>query len=87
LCICFIRFYNACKAQGIDRDLLPFKGKLPPYSAWIGAIGSGTIVLISGFSAFLSGNWSTANLISNYIGIAIYVAPFVGWKVVKKTIL
>jgi amino acid transporter len=85
LCICFIRFYSACRAQGIDRDGLPFKGRLQPYSAWVGAIGSGTIVLVSGFSVFLTGNWSTSDFIANYIGIVIYIVPLVAWKVFKKT--
>ncbi|KAH8656086.1 amino acid permease/ SLC12A domain-containing protein [Tricladium varicosporioides] len=85
LCICFIRFNSACKAQNINRDHLPFKGRLQPYSAWVGAIGSGIIVLFSGFSVFLKGNWSAANFVASYIGIAIYIVPFVLWKLLKKT--
>lgn len=85
LCICFIRFNHALEAQGISRDSLPMKGRLQPYAAWVGAIGSGIIVLISGFSVFLKGNWSAADFIANYIGIVIYIVPFVGWKLIKKT--
>jgi amino acid transporter len=85
LCICFLRYYAACKAQGIHRDFLPFKGRLQPYSAWVGAIGSGIIVLVSGFSVFLTGNWSTADFIANYIGIPIYIVPYVVWKIFKRT--
>ncbi|KAH6673493.1 amino acid permease/ SLC12A domain-containing protein [Halenospora varia] len=85
LCICFIRFNSACKAQNINRDHLPFKGRLQPYSAWVGAIGSGIIVLFSGFSVFLKGNWSAADFIASYIGIVIYIVPFVVWKLLKRT--
>jgi amino acid transporter len=85
LCICFIRYHRACHAQNIDRNLLPMKGRFQPYAAYVGAIGSAIIVLFSGFKVFLAGNWSAANFISNYIGIAIYIFPFVVWKVVKGT--
>lgn len=85
LCICFIRFNSARRAQGINRDDLPFKGRLQPYAAWVGAIGSGIITLVSGFSVFLKGNWSTADFIANYIGIVIYIVPFLAWKLIKRT--
>jgi amino acid transporter len=85
LCICYIRFYHACKAQNIDRNLLPMKGRLQPLAAYVGAIGSGIITLFSGFSVFLSGNWNTGSFIASYIGIAIYIVPYVVWKIVKRT--
>ncbi|WRT64945.1 uncharacterized protein IL334_001885 [Kwoniella shivajii] len=85
LSICFIRFYAACKAQGLDRNTLPYKGRFQPYAAWIGAIGSLIITLISGFSVFLKGNWNTSDFIANYIGIPIYIIPFVLWKLSKRT--
>ncbi|RDW90970.1 hypothetical protein BP5796_02135 [Coleophoma crateriformis] len=85
LCICFIRYNHACRAQGIDRNNLPMKGRLQPYAAYVGAIGSAIIVIFSGFSVFLKGNWSASNFIANYIGIPIYIVPFVLWKVFKKT--
>ena len=28
LCICFLRFYTACRTQGLDRNELPYKGRL-----------------------------------------------------------
>lgn len=85
LCICFIRYNRACVAQGIDRNHLPMKGRFQPYAAYVGAIGSAIIVLFSGFKVFLKGNWSASDFIASYIGIAIYIVPFVVWKVVKKT--
>jgi amino acid transporter len=100
LCICYLRFYAACKAQGLDRNTLPFKSRLQPYAGWVGAIGSLSesrfcgsktaadvvvITLVSSFSVFLKGQWSTADFIAGYIGIPIYVIPFVAWKVIKRT--
>lgn len=68
LCICFIRYEHACRAQGIDRNKLPYKGRFQPYSAYIGA-----------------GSWSLAGFLSNYLGIIIYIVPYILWKVIKKT--
>ncbi|WVQ84525.1 hypothetical protein IAT38_006679 [Cryptococcus sp. DSM 104549] len=85
LCVCFIRFNKACVAQGIDRNALPYKGRFQPYAAWVGAIGSLIITIFSGFSVFLKGNWNASNFIANYIGIAIYIVPFVLWKIFKRT--
>lgn len=43
------------------------------------------IILFSGFSVFLKGNWSVSDFIANYIGLPIYIIPFVLWKVFKKS--
>ncbi|KAG9642340.1 amino acid transporter-like protein, partial [Aureobasidium melanogenum] len=85
LCICYIRFHHALRAQNIDRNLLPMKGRLQPLAAYVGAIGSGIITLFSGFSVFLKGNWNTGTFFASYIGIAIYIVPYVVWKIVKRT--
>jgi amino acid transporter len=85
LCICFIRYNRACIAQGLDRNSLPMKGRLQPYAAWVGAIGSGIIIIFSGFAVFLKGNWSVSNFIASYIGLVIYIVPYVVWKIVKNT--
>ncbi|TEY54934.1 hypothetical protein BOTCAL_0235g00060 [Botryotinia calthae] len=85
LCICYISYHHACIAQGVDRNNLPFKGRCQPLAAYVGAIGSGIIVIFSGFGVFIKGNWSTADFITNYIGIVIYIAPYVFWKIFKST--
>lgn len=85
LCICYIRYHHACRAQGIDRDDLPFKGRCQPLAAYMGAIGSGIIVIFSGFGVFIKGNWNTSNFIASYIGIVIYIAPYIFWKLFKET--
>ncbi|KAF7909391.1 uncharacterized protein EAF01_003109 [Botrytis porri] len=85
LCICYIRYHHACIAQSVDRNNLPFKGRCQPLAAYVGAIGSGIIVIFSGFGVFIKGNWSTSNFIASYIGIVIYIAPYVFWKIFKRT--
>ncbi|CAD0031563.1 unnamed protein product [Aureobasidium pullulans] len=47
--------------------------------------GFGIITIFSGFSVFLKGNWDTGSFFASYIGIAIYIIPYVVWKIVKRT--
>ncbi|KAL7419906.1 hypothetical protein Q5752_005822 [Cryptotrichosporon argae] len=85
LCICFIRFHRAVRVQGLDRGAFPYRGRFQPYAAWVGAIGSLIITLFSGFQVFLAGNWSASDFIASYIGIPIYIVPFVLWKLFKRS--
>jgi len=63
----YLRFRAGWEAQGLDRSLLPFKSSLQPYAAWYGATTIAVILLLSGFSVFLHGNWDTATFITYYI--------------------
>ncbi|KAE8327776.1 amino acid permease/ SLC12A domain-containing protein [Aspergillus sergii] len=81
LCFCYVRFYAGMKAQGVSRDSLPWKSPFQPYTAWYGFIGASTITLITGFHVFLNGNWSGSSFVAAYIGIPIFVAPIIGWKI------
>ena len=85
LCFCYIRFYAAMKAQNVDRETLPWKSPLQPFTAWYGFIGATIITLVTGFPVFLKGNWNTADFIASYIGIPIFVIPIIIWKFVHKT--
>jgi len=38
MCITYIFFYRACKAQGIDRASFPYTGKFQPWCGWIGLV-------------------------------------------------
>lgn len=55
MCIEYLFFYRALKAQGIDRNTLPYKGWGQPYCAWIGLVFMTTIVGIYGYTTFLPG--------------------------------
>ncbi|KAF2847087.1 amino acid permease-like protein [Plenodomus tracheiphilus IPT5] len=85
LCLCYIRFFAAMKAQGVSRDTLPWAGPFQPYTAWYGFIGASIITLITGFPVFLKGNWNTADFVASYVGIPIFIIPIIIWKLVKKT--
>lgn len=65
------RMTQAFKAQGISRDSLPMRA---PFSPWFQYFSSGfcaIIIVFSGFSVFLNGNWSTADFFANYISASV----------------
>lgn len=79
----FLCWYRALKAQGIDRNTLPYKAPLAPYSAWFG-IGIGCLVMLFiGFDVFVP--WSTEGFVTSYFGLGFGVFMFFLWKVVKRT--
>lgn len=68
LCLAYIRLHAAMKAQGISRDTdIPWKSRLQPYGAWFGMILSFVIVIFSGFTVFIKGNWDVSSFFANYI--------------------
>lgn len=52
MCITFIFFHRACKAQGLDRNLLPYTGWFQPYSAYLGLVWMVLIVTCYGYSSY-----------------------------------
>lgn len=85
LCFCYLRFYAAMKAQGVSRDTSPWSAPFQPYAAWFGFIGSTVITLVAGFEVFLRGQWNTSDFIAAYIGIPLFIAPILGWKLWHRT--
>lgn len=71
----YLRFRAGWTAQGLDRNLLPFRSPLQPYAAWYGIVGICIILFFSGFSVFLRGNWNAADFLTDYL--PIMVAPIV----------
>lgn len=43
------------------------------------------IILFSGFTVFLKGNWDTSSFFATYITVLIFAIAWGGWKVIKKT--
>ncbi|EXJ54116.1 hypothetical protein A1O7_09453 [Cladophialophora yegresii CBS 114405] len=82
--IAYIRFYHACKAQGIDRNTLPFKSPLQPYLGYAATIFFSLIILINGFESIAEGFGYQA-FITDYIGIPIYFGLYLFWRIVKCT--
>ncbi|KAF4999676.1 hypothetical protein FDECE_11430 [Fusarium decemcellulare] len=81
ICITYLRFYSACKAQGIDRKTLPYCGWFQPYSAWIGLIFLVIIALCQGYIVFLPGNFAADSFLTKYTMIILAPITYLGWKV------
>lgn len=58
MCITYIFFYRALKAQGYDRKNLPYRGWGQPYVAYAGMACMVTTVAIYGYTVFLPGWWN-----------------------------
>ena len=85
VCIAYIQFHKAMKAQGVSRDTLVFKSPFQPYLAWLSLGFFTMIILFNGFYVFMSGNWSVQDFLTAYLGIPIYFALYFFWKIFKRT--
>jgi len=61
------RMTQAFKKQGISRDTIPFRAPFAPWVQYFSSFFCSVIILFSGFSVFLKGNWSTSDFFANYI--------------------
>lgn len=83
ICITYLRFHGACKAQGLNRDTLPYKGYFQPYSAYVGIFAMVLILLFYGYTAFAP--WSVEKFFQNYTMQIVAPILYFGWKLVKRT--
>ncbi|ORY92486.1 amino acid permease/ SLC12A domain-containing protein [Leucosporidium creatinivorum] len=81
----WIRWNAGMKAQGISRDTLHCRSIFQPYAAWFALFGSTFVLLLNGYTVFLSGAWDTPSFIFAYFAPALYVVLFIGWKLIKKS--
>ncbi|KAF2197051.1 hypothetical protein GQ43DRAFT_451945 [Delitschia confertaspora ATCC 74209] len=64
ICITYIFFYRACKAQNVERRSFPYFGYCQPYAAWVGLAGTVFMVLFYGYSSFAP--WDVAAFFTYY---------------------
>jgi len=81
----YIRFRAGWRAQGLDRNLLPYRSPLQPYAAWYALIMIVVILILSGFSVFLRDNWDTATFVTNYLPLMLAPFLFIGATLVMKS--
>lgn len=89
ICVAYLRFYHALKAQGVDRNTLVFKSVWQPYTAYFALGYFLMIIIFNGWKVFTSSagksNFTATAFLTAYIGIPIYFALYALWKIVKKT--
>lgn len=81
----FIKFMKACEAQGLDRNLLPFKGRGQPYCAYYALVGTFVMAFVGGYTVFLPGKWEATTFIFSYAMIGVFPVLFFSWKLLKRT--
>jgi yeast amino acid transporter len=81
--ICHLRFMKVLAQRGISRSELPFVAPLQPYLSWFGLFFNVLIVLTSGFEVFFE--WNTSTFFSNYISVIIFIALYIGHKLIMRT--
>ncbi|KAK7221775.1 hypothetical protein V2G26_009778 [Clonostachys chloroleuca] len=85
VCVTYLCFARALKAQGISRDSLPFKARLMPFGAWYGLSGAFVMVFVQGYTVFLPGFWDVPNFLFSYTMVGVFPALYIGWKLFHKT--
>ena len=83
--ITVLRYYAACKAQGLDRKSLPYYGYLQPFCAWYGLFWFSMVTLFYGYFVFRAHEWSTKNFFGSYTILGVDVLLYLFWKFFKKT--
>lgn len=76
---------KACKAQGLSRDTLPYKGWGQPYAAYYALTGCFVMTFVGGYTVFLPGMWDVPTFLFSYAMIGVFPILFVFWKVLKRT--
>ncbi len=83
ICIAYIQFHKALKAQGIDRNTLVFKSPFQPYTAYFALIFFSIVIVFNGFYVFSP--WNVNEFVTAYVGIPIYFALYIFWKIFKRS--
>ena len=84
LLLTYLRFRKALIFQGTYHTR-PYRTILQPYTTYF-ALGFLTIVTITnGFQVFFPGNFTAASFLAAYITLPLFVALYLGHKLVRKT--
>ncbi|POY70900.1 hypothetical protein BMF94_6078 [Rhodotorula taiwanensis] len=79
-----IAMMRAMKAQGISRDELPYKSPMQPYMTYWSFGLTAVVTFFKGFDSFTP-KFTKTTFVTNYIGIPIYAALYIGYKVWFRT--
>lgn len=77
IAVTYVRFHAGMKAQGFDRNTLPFKSPLQPFLAWYVIVSTLVICFFSGFQVFLRGGWDVATFVTNYLPFVLFPIMYV----------
>ncbi|KAF1972491.1 hypothetical protein BU23DRAFT_555025 [Bimuria novae-zelandiae CBS 107.79] len=89
ICLGYIGFHKALKAQGVDRNTLVFRSPFQPYTAWVTFFFFVLVILFNGFKPFTEtkGGWGPDQLtdfFTAYVTVLIFFLLYIFWKVLKR---
>ncbi|KAF2091878.1 amino acid transporter-like protein [Saccharata proteae CBS 121410] len=85
MCIIYLFFHRALRAQGYSRDQLPYKGWAQPYVAWAGLVLMILTLGTYGYTVFLPGWWDVGTFFTYYAMVFVCIVLYAGFKVVRCT--
>ncbi|KAL8280447.1 hypothetical protein RQP46_007095 [Phenoliferia psychrophenolica] len=65
----YIRFYNGCKAQGINRADFPYRAPFQPYATYYALVFICLILFFNTWEVFATDQWDTATFVTSYLPI------------------
>lgn len=87
MCLSYIRFYYGLRKRPdiISRNdkAYPYRSPFQPYSAIVGLVGSGIILLAMGYPVFLKDCWDTMFFFSSYGTLILFAILYFGHRVIK----
>ena len=85
ICLTYVFFYRALKAQGIDRNTFLFVGWYQPWLAIIGGTLAFVMLFVGTYKIFLPGQWSYRSFLFSYLMIFVDIGIFVLYKLFART--
>ncbi|KAL9935452.1 hypothetical protein V8E36_005800 [Tilletia maclaganii] len=81
----YIRFHQGMKVQGFDRKTLPFVAPLQPYFGYWSLFWTSIVVLFCGFKNFIKGYFNTADFVTSYLPLPLFIIIWAAYKVLYRT--
>ncbi|RDA85539.1 hypothetical protein CP532_3301 [Ophiocordyceps camponoti-leonardi (nom. inval.)] len=87
VCVTYLFFHRALKAQGINRRHLPYRARLMPFAAWYALVGTVIMAFVGGYKVFLPlpGFWNVPDFLFSYTMVAMFPILYFAWKFTHKT--
>lgn len=85
IAISHYRFRKAYMKQGLDLNDLPYKAALYPFGPMFAFALCMIVILGQNYSAFMGGTIDWYGVVVSYIGIPLFIALWLGYKIKHKT--
>ncbi|KAF6836758.1 proline permease [Colletotrichum plurivorum] len=73
---CGLIYFRYRKAIEFHQLQSPYRSRVQPWGMWLGTFGAVFLILINGFSVFLSGRWSLGEFLTAYIGVPVFATIY-----------